>query len=149
MNTNYFKHIQQCFNDVLNNNDNDLNNFVVDYQKSLNNNNEKGLLYGTFAAANVIDAHGDVYSNDEIERAAHNFMEINHRSFMGGLPGTSHRIKFPATLVESYVDKTDPNSWKWKGAVLIHDEKVRKQAREGNIIGFSIGGLANYDIRRN
>ncbi len=119
---------------------------------------EKGIISGIFSASNVIDAHGDVISSQELEKAAHDFMLRGQRGLTlvkGGKPGFGHKKSIDAYIVETWIeqDQEDPVSsfgepnLLWKGKIKINDPEIRSEIKKGNIIGFSIGGF-HYRILR-
>ena len=91
-----------------------------------------------------VDKQGDIISADEIEKAAHSYMEDSQR------PGLMHQLMLgtrDAQVVESYIvrksfkagDRTIKRGT-WLCAMRIYDSKLRKLVREGNLKGYSIGG---------
>lgn len=112
---------------------------------------EKGIISGIFSASNVIDHHGDTISNQELEKAAHDFMLRGQRGLTyikGGKPGFGHRKSIDAYVVETWIeqDKEDPigsngePNLLWMGKIKVNDPEIRAEIKKGNIIGFSIGG---------
>jgi len=111
--------------------------FVFDLEKS---NTEKGIIYGVFSKAGVVDSDNEIIPNEVLEDTAHNYLmdkAVSH--IRGGYGGYTHKRPIDAMVVESYIDKSTPN-WEWRGAIKIFDPKIKKEIRDGNITGFSIGG---------
>ena len=90
------------------------------------------------------DLQGDVISSDEIEKAAHDFMQDSQR------PGLMHQLMLgsrDASVVESYILR---RSYKvgsrslakgtWMVAMRVYNKDLRKLIREGTLKGYSIGG---------
>ena len=105
---------------------------------------ETGLLYGVFSAANVEDLEGDVISNIELEKMAHlALINMANGEFCikGAKPGFTHNTQIDAYLVESYIDKSEQD-WTWRGAIKIFDEEVKDNAKDELYDGFSVGGVA-------
>lgn len=96
------------------------------------------------------DAHGDVVSADEIEKAAHGFVENSRKGSL------MHRFDLDASrlvLVESYIMRhTNQISGvriakgTWMGGWRIYDPELRSQVRGGELRGFSIGGRARVAV---
>jgi len=92
----------------------------------------------------VTDSHDDQISLDELQAAAHDFID-NAR--VGKL---MHRGRQVARIVESVVFSTDVQKALgidlekvgWFIAMKIEDEDVWKQVKAGELKAFSIGGLA-------
>lgn len=118
---------------------------VLFFKLDKKNDDEQGLLYGTFSEANIEDLEGDIISNEEVEKMAHKAMinlSTGGLSIFGGKSGETHLKSAKNTyLVESYIDKSSEN-WKWKGTVQTFDTKIREEIKKGNILGFSVGGIA-------
>lgn len=104
---------------------------------------EKKLVYGIVYEPDMLDAHGDFMTADEIEKAAHGFLkdarEIDKQhDFQGGV----------GEVVESYVAPADfeingevikKGSW-----VLVTkaSDEVWEQIKKGDITGYSMAGTA-------
>ncbi len=93
----------------------------------------------------VVDGQGDIYSADEVERAAHRFME----EFQG--LGLMHkfRVNGDVKILESYVAPADfavgdtaIKKGTWLLAVRILSDALWKDVQDGGLTGFSIGGSA-------
>lgn len=102
---------------------------------------EKRLVYGIVLEPDTVDSQGDVVPADEIERAAHNFMQRSR------LIGLQHKRAAPAVPVESYIVQSDHEiggervrKGTWVMVVKVLDEELWKQVKAGEITGFSIGG---------
>lgn len=102
------------------------------------------LVFGAVLVPDKVDHQGDAIAADEIESAAHRFMEDSQT------PGLMHEVelaKRKAVIVESYVakgrttvkGKAYPRGT-WFAAMKVYDSKLRKMVRDGTLAGFSIGG---------
>lgn len=104
---------------------------------------ERQLVYGVVLEPEVIDAHYDVVSVDEIESAAHNYL-IKSR-----MVGDQHNKPAKADIVESYIAPTDLNiggqhvrKGSWVMVTRIHDQEMWHGIKKGAYTGYSIGGYA-------
>ena len=93
----------------------------------------------------VVDAQGDIYSAEEIQAAAHRFMEE-----FGGL-GLMHRLRVngDVKVLESYLAPTDfevgdltVRKGTWMLAVRVLSDELWDRVKSGDLTGFSIGGSA-------
>lgn len=105
---------------------------------------------GRFVVAPILvpeeaDLEGDVISREEIEKAAHDFMEFFQNV---GLMHENILTAKDAVIVESSILRGDItiNGHKlkkgtWIGAFKIHNEKLRDAIKTGKLTGVSIGGV--------
>ncbi|HEU4409095.1 MAG TPA: XkdF-like putative serine protease domain-containing protein [Polyangiaceae bacterium] len=100
---------------------------------------------GVVLEPETVDAQGDIYSADEIARAAHAFMED-----FGGL-GLMHRerVNGQVKILETYLAPADfelagarVRKGTWLLAVRVLDDALWAQVKGGALTGFSIGGSA-------
>jgi DNA adenine methylase len=100
---------------------------------------------GVVLEPEVVDAQGDIYSAEEIRRAAHDFME----NFQG--LGLQHRerVNGDVRILESYVlpDDTDVGGVKlkkgtWLLGLRIVSDELWQMVKDGDLTGLSIGGTA-------
>ncbi|QRK08554.1 DNA adenine methylase [Archangium violaceum] len=112
--------------------------------KGLDPNDERYVL-GIVLEPEVVDAQGDIYSTEEIRRAAHRFMEE-----FGGL-GLMHRLRVngQVKVLESYLAPTDftvgevqVRKGTWLLAVRVLSDELWERVKNGALTGFSIGGSA-------
>lgn len=115
----------------------------VEQSKILKADKDKRLVYGVVLEPETEDAHGDVISNEEIERAAHFYM-LNSQTV-----GDSHLKEAPAKVVQSYVTPVDftlNNQFVKKGSWVlvtkILDENLWQDILNGEYTGYSVGGFA-------
>jgi len=104
---------------------------------------EKRIAYGIVLEADSVDAHGDVISEEEIEKAAHFFASKSR------LIGLQHKEKADAELIETAVlregDKFNGTTMKkaaWFIGVKVQSDALWSQIKSGDIKSFSIGGFA-------
>jgi hypothetical protein len=107
--------------------------------------NEYTFVWGPVLVPESMDKQGDVIAADEIEKAAHSFLEDS------GRPGLLHRVMLgnrDATVVESGIlrkeyaiskDRTLPEGT-WVLGMRVYNRKVRDLIIGGKLRGFSIGG---------
>ena len=90
---------------------------------------------------------GDIYSDEEVRKAAHDFMA----NYTGRGNDLMHdgRDNTNLKIVESYIAPTDMavNGSKvkkgtWMMGTLIFDSKIWEAVKSGKITGYSIGGIA-------
>ena len=104
---------------------------------------EKKLVYGIVYEPNEIDAQGDFATEEEIEKAAHNFMlkyqQIDKQHDF--TPGV-------AEVVESYIAPTDMTigeqeikKGSWVLVTKVNDD-IWEDVKSGNLTGYSMAGTA-------
>jgi len=108
---------------------------------------DQHIVSGIIYEPNVADAHGDAATAVEIEKAAHFFME------------TSQQIKvmhqdrpIAAKVIESFIAPADftlggqiVRKGTWFMSVRVRDENAWTAIKDGEIKGFSMGGVAKAD----
>ena len=104
---------------------------------------DRRLVYGIVLEPEVVDAHNDVVSIDEIENAAHNYL-IKSRMI-----GDQHSKPAKADIVESYIAPTDLDiggqqikKGSWVMVTKVHDDGMWSGIKKGAYTGYSIGGYA-------
>ena len=102
---------------------------------------EKRLVTGVVMEPGGIDLQGDFTDENEIETAAHSFMQKSR------VVGKGHESKAKAEVVESYIASGEMDlggqrvrKGSWVMTVKVHDEELWKEIRGGAFTGFSIGG---------
>lgn len=102
-------------------------------------------MLGIVLEPEVIDAQGDIYSPEEIRKAAHLFMQE-----FGGL-GLMHRMQVndQVKVLESFLAPTDfelggisVKKGTWMLGVRVLSDALWEQVKSGALTGFSIGGSA-------
>jgi hypothetical protein len=108
---------------------------------------EKRIALGPVLIPDVVDAQGDKISAESIELAAHDFLERYNQTSQAGV---MHRyFDKDVRIVESYIapqdlkfgERTIPKGT-WMMAVHVIDTGTWDRIRSGEIVGFSIGGVA-------
>jgi len=94
---------------------------------------------------------GDIYSEEEVRKAAHNFMVTYSGS--GNDLMHSGRDNSKLKIVESYIAPGDMmvgdgtvKKGTWMMATLVLDDKIWESVKKGEITGYSIGGFSDARI---
>ncbi|GED55456.1 XkdF-like putative serine protease domain-containing protein [Brevibacillus ruminantium] len=109
----------------------------------------KQIVYGVVYEPEVVDAHGDFMTAEEIEKAAHAFMESQH----------THNIDKQHDLdadkgyvVESYIapinmelGDQEIKKGSWVAGVKVTDSDTWQQIEKGEITGFSMWGIGKRE----
>ena len=105
---------------------------------------EQRTAFGIVLEPETVDGQGDIYSAEVIEEAAHRFME-NYQKM-----GEMHRrLRKDVKVLESFIAPCDmeiqghkikKGTWLMKVRILAND--LWKRVKNGQLAGFSIGGLA-------
>jgi len=107
--------------------------------------NDERFVLGVVLEPEVVDAQGDIYSAEEIRKAAHLFME----DFQG--LGLQHRdrVNGDVKILESYlapedivVGETALKKGTWVFGVRVLSDELWQMVKDGELTGFSIGGSA-------
>jgi len=108
---------------------------------------EKRVVMGVVLAPDEVDLQGDIYDAETVEESAHNFLKDVRRM------GVMHK-QFGKDLhvVESYIAPVDfdLNGRKirkgtWLLAAKVLDDSIWQAIKKGEITGFSIGAIAQYE----
>lgn len=105
---------------------------------------EQQIVYGVVLEPDLEDSQGDVISAEEIEKAAHDYMEHSQ------LADEQHdESEAGAVLVENYLAKEDHyvgdepvRKGAWVQAWKVHDPELWAAIKSEELTGFSIGGYA-------
>lgn len=108
---------------------------------------DKQLVTGIVLVPECVDAQGDIYDAEVIEKAAHAFMsKYNAGTKIGHLHKEFNR---PLELVESYCAPADMAigdkaivKGTWLMTVKVKDPTLWSDVKDGKLQGFSIGGIA-------
>lgn len=103
------------------------------------------IVYGVVYAPDVVDAHGDMMTIEEIEKAAHGFMEAQHTHNID----KQHDLQTDqGYVIESYVAPCDMQlgeqtitKGSWVVGVKVTDTDTWSQIEKGEITGFSMWGV--------
>lgn len=117
-----------------------------DFVKKSSDPEQQTALY-VVLAPETPDAHGDIYSEEEVEKAAHSFMLHCQRS---NLLHKSNTTAF--SCVESYVLPFDTEfkgfslkSGTWLMKIKVHNSILWDFVKEGKFSGLSIGAMATVE----
>jgi len=101
---------------------------------------DRHLVYGIVMEPDEVDTQGDITSADEIEKAAHRFMERSR------VMGKGHVDVAKAMPVESYIAPTsfdlggqNIKAGSWVMASKVLDDELWEAIKGGDFTGFSIG----------
>lgn len=106
---------------------------------------EERFVLGVVLEPETVDSQGDIYSSEEIRRAAHHFMEFYRHV------GLQHRglIDDRVVILESYLVPADceiggqaVKSGTWILAARVNDLELWAKVKSGDFDGWSIGGDA-------
>lgn len=111
---------------------------------------EERIVFGVALIPGDVDAQGDIYSADEVRKAAFSFMEVGQSQMK-----LQHRGAFlgkKVTVLETYVsrqpeqygDETFPPGT-WFVTTRIHDADLWEAVKRGEFTGYSIGGSARRE----
>jgi hypothetical protein len=99
-----------------------------------------------------IDKQGDIISSEEIEKAAHDYIQDSRR------PGLMHQLMLgtlDAQVVESYVTRGEYHIGKqtikegtWLVGMRVFNKRLREMIRSGKLKGYSIGGVGVSEEER-
>lgn len=102
---------------------------------------EKRLFTAVVLRPNVVDAHGDIYDEDVVEKACHEYNEVCRKANL------QHLIDIDkAVPVESYIAPADFQLGEgdvfkgdWVMTMRVDDEDIWKACKDGLFTGFSVG----------
>lgn len=110
-------------------------------------NEDKRLFTAVVLRPNVVDAHGDTYSEEVVEKACHDYVENCMQGNLQHLVQTSL-----VTPVESWISKADftlgegeVKTGDWILTARIDDEEIWKMCKDGTFQGFSVGCTATVE----
>lgn len=94
-----------------------------------------------------VDLHGDIYSEDEIRKACHNF---NSHSMTANLFHLVETTSF--SIVESYISQVDMvlgetfiQKGSWMAVLQFNDDEIWEEVKAGNFTGVSVGCKASVE----
>lgn len=107
---------------------------------------DKGLVYGVVLAPDLEDAQGDIVDAEEIEKAAHLFME-SYRKQLSDMGDMHKKTTQDVIVVENYLAPVDfeinggtVTKGSWVMVSKIKDAKMKEKVKKGEYTGYSIGG---------
>lgn len=117
------------------------------YAEILKADNEKQIVTGIVLEPETIDAHGDIISAEEIEKASYFFMQKSRTI------GERHKKKAQAEVIESYIAPTNleigeqkVKKGTWIISVKITDQDTWAKVKDGYFTGFSVGGFGIREV---
>lgn len=108
-------------------------------------NSEERYILGIVLEPDVPDAHNDIYSADEVRKAAFIFMEefgdigLQHGEI---ITGKAKILESYITPVDFDIDGEKVRAGTWLMGVRVIDDNLWESVKKGEITGFSIGGSA-------
>jgi hypothetical protein len=106
---------------------------------------EERYVLGVVLTPETVDSQGDIYSHDEVRKAAHDYME--HAGALGKQHGEIVTGKLK--ILESYVSPADFTieeetvaKGTWLMGIRVVDDELWDGVKKGEFTGFSIGGQA-------
>ena len=110
---------------------------------------DEELKQGTFLvlSPDEVDLHGDIYSQDEIRKACHNFNQFCMKANLLHLIETD-----TFSIVESYISQVDIvlgtqliKSGSWLVVLQFHDDDIWEGVKSGDFTGVSVGCTAQVE----
>jgi hypothetical protein len=107
---------------------------------------EEHFIFGVVLVPNETDSQGDIYSPDEVRKAAHAYMEASAGTFKlmhAGQPVDGLKVleTYVTKVVETHNGETFPVGT-WLMAARVLDNNLWENIKKGVFTGFSIGGSA-------
>ena len=109
---------------------------------------EKQLVYGIVYAPDEADAHGDAMTTDELQKAAHHFLEKARTNNVD----TDHDfVADDGMIVESYILGKDDSKFpgekegSWAVVLKVTNEDTWDAVKKGDLKGISLAGKAQAD----
>lgn len=122
----------------------------VDIRVPLWKDEAKQLVYGVVLVPGLPDSQGDVISKEEIEKAAHGFLERSRQHDVHHSEVTLASGRPIAETVESYIAPQDMTlagqqvvKGSWVMGVHVNDPDTWGKVQKGELDGFSIGGTGD------
>jgi len=105
---------------------------------------DRQIVYGVVMEPDEVDTHGDITNAEEIEKAAHYFMQESQ------VMGDSHIKVAEASPVESYIAPVaftlggqEVKKGSWIIGTKIHDQALWEEIKKGDYTGYSIGAYVH------
>ena len=116
-----------------------------DVVKSIDN--DKRLFTALVLRPDVVDAHGDVYGIDTVEKACHNFNEYCRSANLQHLVQTESIVFVESFIVKAdhKVGESDVYKGDWIATARIDNDEVWEMCKSGDFTGFSIGASATVE----
>lgn len=120
----------------------------VSVAKSLNE--DKRLFTAVVLRPEVVDSHGDIYSEEVVEKACHDYVQYCMNQ---NLQHWLDVEKQDVSVVESYIAPADMilgegevYKGDWVMTVKVHNDDIWKMCKDGSFTGFSVGCSASTEI---
>lgn len=107
---------------------------------------EERYVLGVVLVPEERDSQGDIYSHEEVRKAAHAYMETagnlgkQHTELVNGKLKILETYVAPADFVQDEVTVTKGT---WMLGIRVVDDDLWSETKKGSFTGFSIGGAAN------
>lgn len=109
---------------------------------------DKRLFTAVVLRPDVPDAHGDIYDEETVEKACHDFYQFC------GKANLQHLVEFEdITFVENWIAKEDTqlgdgmiHKGDWVATAKINNDEVWEMCKDGTFTGFSVGCLATTEM---
>ncbi len=118
---------------------------VENIAKSINT--EKQLFTAVVLRPNTPDSHGDVYDDETVEKACHNFVQFCQKGNMQHIMNHDDIV-----FVENYIAPSDfqlgdgmVQKGDWVATAKINNEEIWKMCKDGTFTGFSVGCMATTE----
>lgn len=108
---------------------------------------DKRLFTALVLRPNVTDAHGDIYDDDTVEKACHNFNEYCRNANLQHLVQTESIVFVESFIVKSNHTVGDSEVYKgdWIATARIDNDEIWDMCKSGDFTGFSIGASATVE----
>lgn len=108
---------------------------------------EKKVFTAVVLRPNEVDLHGDIYSEEVVEKACYDYLEYSRGANLQHLVDTQL-----AAPVESYIAKSDfslgegqVKAGDWVLSMRINNDELWEKCKSGEFTGFSVGCTANVE----
>jgi len=131
--------------------------FPITLHKMEGSSEEERYVLGIVLEPDVIDSQGDTYSEEEVRRACHWWMEnhaqlgLQHELIVGGVPQRVQLTYDRVRILENYLAPVNfviggqsVKKGTWLLAVRVIDDELWEQVKRGELTGYSIGGMSSY-----
>lgn len=102
---------------------------------------DKQIFTAVVLRPNEVDLHGDIYSEEVVEKACYDYLEYSRKGNLQHLVETQLAVP-----VESYIAKSDfelgsgqVKKGDWVLSMKINDEQLWEMCKNGEFTGFSVG----------
>lgn len=118
---------------------------VENVAKSINT--EKKLFTAVVLRPNSVDAHGDIYDDETVEKACHGFSQFCRKANL------QHLVEVEdITFVENYIAPQDFQlgdgmvyKGDWVATAKINNDEIWEMCKKGTFTGFSVGCMATTE----